>query len=143
MCEVRTCLVLGAACAGAMCASAMCCVQELGVLQETAQGLYCPDGDFFIDPWQPVPRALITHAHGDHARPGSAAYLCTPGTASLLRRRLGPDTSIQTVAYGERTRLGTVEVSFHPAGHVLGSAQISIYGSAGDLIAVVEYLRAD
>ena len=58
------------------------------VLKETAQGLYCPDGDFFIDPWQAVPRAVITHAHGDHARPGSASYLCTPGTAALLLRLL-------------------------------------------------------
>ena len=112
------------------------------MLKETSQGLYCPDGDFFIDPWQPVPRALITHAHGDHARPGSAAYLCTPGTASLLRRRLGPDTSIQTVAYGERTRLGSADVSFHPAGHVLGSAQIRIEGAAGVWVAAGDYKRA-
>ena len=112
------------------------------MLKETAQGLYCPDGDFFIDPWQPVQRAVITHAHGDHARPGSAAYLCTPGTAALLRRRLGPETSIQTVAYGERMRLGTRTVSFHPAGHVLGSAQIRIEGSAGVWVAAGDYKRA-
>ena len=117
-------------------------MQELGVLRETAQGLYCPVGDFFIDPWQPVPRALITHAHGDHARPGSAAYLCTPGTAALLRRRLGAETSIQTLAYGERLRLGAADVSFHPAGHVLGSAQIRIDGSAGVWVAAGDYKRA-
>ena len=112
------------------------------MLRETTQGLYCPDGDFFIDPWQPVPRALITHAHGDHARPGSAAYLCTPGTAALLRRRLGADTSIQTVGYRERVRLGDADVSFHPAGHVLGSAQIRIEGAGGVWVAAGDYKRA-
>ena len=113
------------------------------MLTETAQGLYCPDGDFFIDPWQPVPRALITHAHGDHARPGSAAYLCTPGTAALLRRRLGPDTAIQVIPYGERIHLGSADVSFHPAGHVLGSAQIRIEGTAGVWVAAGDYKRVD
>jgi putative mRNA 3-end processing factor len=112
------------------------------VLRETTQGLYCPDGDFFIDPWQPVPRAVITHAHGDHARPGSAAYLCTPGTAALLRRRLGADTVIQVAAHGERIRMGSTDVSFHPAGHVLGSAQVRIEGSAGVWVAAGDYKRA-
>ncbi len=111
-------------------------------MRETAQGLYCPDGDFFIDPWQAVPRALITHAHGDHARPGSAAYLCTPGTAALLRRRLGAETAIQTVSYGERIRLGRADVSLHPAGHVLGSAQIRIEGATGVWVAAGDYKRA-
>jgi|SRR5687768_9813585 len=113
------------------------------MLRETERGLYCPDGDFFIDPWQGVPRALITHAHGDHARPGSDAYLCTPGTAALLRRRLGPDTVIQTIAYGERMRLGAIDVSFHPAGHVLGSAQIRLAGTAGVWVVAGDYKRAD
>jgi putative mRNA 3-end processing factor len=112
------------------------------VLQETERGLYCPDGDFFIDPWQPVPRALITHAHGDHARPGSEAYLCTPGTAALLQRRLGPDTTLQTVEYGGRMRLGAIDVSFHPAGHVLGSAQIRLEGTAGVWVVAGDYKRA-
>jgi putative mRNA 3-end processing factor len=112
------------------------------VLRETERGLYCPDGDFFIDPWLPVPRALITHAHGDHARPGSDAYLCTPGTAALLRRRLGPDTVIETIAYGEGRRLGAIDVSFHPAGHVLGSAQIRLAGSSGVWVVAGDYKRA-
>ncbi len=112
------------------------------VLRETALGLYCPEGDFFIDPWQAVPRALITHAHGDHARPGSAAYLCTPGTAALLRRRLGADTAIETISQGERIRLGSADVSFHPAGHVLGSAQIRIEGATGVWVAAGDYKRA-
>ena len=112
------------------------------MLKETAHGLYCEDGDFFVDPWQPVPRALITHAHGDHARPGSAAYLCTPGTAALLRRRLGADAPLQVLEYGARLRLGAVEVSFHPAGHVLGSAQIRVEGAAGVWVVAGDYKRA-
>ena len=83
------------------------------VLTETPEGLFCGAGGFFIDPWAPVDRALITHAHGDHARPGSAAYLCTPGTAALLRRRLGTDVTIESVDYGVRTKIGDVIVSFN------------------------------
>ena len=111
------------------------------MLTETTDGLYCAAGDFFIDPWQPVARALITHAHGDHARPGSRAYLCTPGTAALLRRRLGADTSIEAVEYGTRLRLGDVTVSFHPAGHVLGSAQIRIEADNGVWVVSGDYKR--
>ncbi|HTH23774.1 MAG TPA: hypothetical protein VL919_01635, partial [Vicinamibacterales bacterium] len=69
------------------------------MLRETADGLYCPAGDVFIDPWNPVRRALITHAHGDHARPGSEAYLCTEGTGALLRRRFGSEARVETTAY--------------------------------------------
>jgi putative mRNA 3-end processing factor len=112
------------------------------VLQETTLGLYCPAGDFFIDPWQPVGRALITHAHGDHARPGSAAYLCTPGTATLLRRRLGADTVLEAIDYGAPRRIGDVTVTFHPAGHVLGSAQIRIEGPGGVWVVAGDYKRA-
>ena len=112
------------------------------MLQEAPDGLFCPAGGFFIDPWQPVGRALITHAHGDHARPGSAAYLCTTGTAALLRRRLGPDAVIETIDYGSRTNIGDVTVSFHPAGHVLGSAQIRIEGSDGVWVVSGDYKRA-
>jgi putative mRNA 3-end processing factor len=115
--------------------------QDGAVLTETAQGLYCPAGDFFIDPWQGVERALITHAHGDHARPGSAAYLCTPGTAALLRRRLG-DVSLETLEYGAVRRIGDVHVSLHPAGHVLGSAQIRIEGPGGVWVVAGDYKRA-
>ena len=112
------------------------------MLTETARGLYCPAGDFFIDPWQAVDRALITHAHGDHARPGSPAYLCTPGTATLLRRRLGADTVIETVEYRTVRRIGDVSVSFHPAGHVLGSAQIRLEGADGVWVVAGDYKRA-
>ena len=112
------------------------------LLKETAHGLHCPAGDFFVDPWQGVPRALITHAHGDHARPGSAAYLSTPETAAILRRRLGPDVTLEQIRYGEALRIGDVTVSFHPAGHVLGSAQIRIEGADGVWVVAGDYKRA-
>jgi putative mRNA 3-end processing factor len=112
------------------------------MLTETSAGLFCPAGGFHIDPWQPVPRAIITHAHGDHARPGSDAYLCTTDCARLLRRRFGSDASIQTADYGEIVQLGSVEVSFHPAGHVLGSAQIRFSGADGVWVISGDYKRA-
>jgi putative mRNA 3-end processing factor len=112
------------------------------MLTETSAGLFCPAGGFHIDPWQPVPRAIITHAHGDHARPGSDAYLCTTDCARLLRRRFGSDASIQTADYGEIVQLGSVEVSFHPAGHVLGSAQVRLSGADGVWVISGDYKRA-
>jgi len=95
------------------------------VLTFTDKGIYCPAGDFFIDPWRPVDRALITHGHSDHARPGHKRYLCTAAAAPVLRHRLG-DIAIETVSYGEELTLGSATVSFHPAGHVPGSAQIRV-----------------
>src|ERR1700675_3829600 len=96
------------------------------VLTQTAAGLYCPAGDFFIDPVRASPRALITHGHADHARPGHGAVLATRETLAFMALRYGPDFAAaqQTAVYGEPVRLGDVKVSFHPAGHVLGSAQI-------------------
>ncbi len=91
----------------------------------TPEGLYCPAGDFHIDPWRPVARAVITHAHADHARRGHQAYLAHTDSAGVLRARLG-DITLQTLAYGEALTLGEVLVSLHPAGHVLGSAQVRI-----------------
>jgi putative mRNA 3-end processing factor len=117
-------------------------VQSQTMLTETSAGLFCPAGGFHIDPWQSVPRAVITHAHGDHARPGSDAYLCTTDCARLLRRRFGRDASIQTADYGEIVQLGSVEVSFHPAGHVLGSAQIRLSGADGVWVISGDYKRA-
>jgi len=96
------------------------------LLSLTARGLYCEAGDFFVDPWEGVDRALITHAHGDHARWGSRSYLAASAGESVLRARLAPDASISTVEYGERITINGVAVSFHPAGHVLGSSQIRI-----------------
>jgi putative mRNA 3-end processing factor len=111
------------------------------VLTETTAGLWCEAGGFHIDPWQPVDRALITHAHGDHARPGSAAYLCTAPSAPLLRRRFGSEPLIESVPYGEPVTLGSARVSFHPAGHVLGSAQIRVESAAGVWVVSGDYKR--
>ncbi|NJL48446.1 MAG: ligase-associated DNA damage response exonuclease [Leptolyngbyaceae cyanobacterium SM2_5_2] len=90
------------------------------------EGLYCEKGNFYIDPWHSVETALITHAHSDHARAGSAHYMATARSEGILRRRLGQEMRLQGVAYGEKLRLGETWVSFHPAGHVLGSAQIRV-----------------
>ncbi len=89
------------------------------------EGLYCPAGDFHIDPWRPVPRAVITHAHADHARPGHGHYLASASGEGVLRARLG-DISLQALAYGERVVHNGVAISLHPAGHVLGSAQVRL-----------------
>ena len=96
------------------------------LLELREPGLYCPAGDFFIDPWLPVDRAVTTHAHSDHAHAGSRAYLTAAPGAPLLRARLGPDATIQTLAYGESTTLGEVCVSLHPSGHILGAAQVRL-----------------
>jgi putative mRNA 3-end processing factor len=97
-----------------------------------ASGLHCAAGDFYIDPWQPVERAVITHAHGDHAHPGSGAYLCAHRGLPVLRTRLGEDARIEGIAYGETRDMNGVKVSLHPAGHVLGSSQVRIE-SAGEV----------
>jgi putative mRNA 3-end processing factor len=96
------------------------------VLECTSRGLYCPAGDFYIDPWQPVDRAVITHAHSDHARWGSKAYLATESCRTLLNLRLGTDIPLETLPYGETKTIGSALVSLHPAGHILGSAQVRI-----------------
>jgi putative mRNA 3-end processing factor len=96
------------------------------LVQSTPRGLYCAAGDFYIDPWRRVDRALITHAHSDHARSGMASYLTADGGVNVLRERIGLDAPVSGIAYGERRRIGDVEVSFHPAGHLLGSAQIRV-----------------
>ena len=100
--------------------------QEL--LAPTAAGLCCKPGGFHIDPVRPVERALITHAHSDHARPGHGAVLATQETLDMMRLRYGDNFAgrIQAVRYGESLQLGGVNLSFHPAGHVLGSAQIAV-----------------
>jgi len=97
----------------------------MSVLTVTGQGLYCPAGDFHIDPWAPVDRALITHGHADHARAGHRHYLATDIAAPVIRHRLGA-IALDTIRYGEPRRIGAATVSFHPAGHVPGSAQIRV-----------------
>ena len=97
-------------------------------LRVTPAGLYCEPGDFHIDPLEPVPRAVITHGHGDHARPGHAHVLATEGTIAIMRRRYGElaGGSLQSARYGERVALGDMSLTLVPAGHVLGSAQLVI-----------------
>ena len=96
------------------------------LLQTTPSGLYCAAGDFYIDPLRPVKRAVITHAHADHARGGSASYLCAREGLDLLQARIGPDAPIEALAYGEQTTRHGVVLSLHPAGHIRGSAQVRI-----------------
>jgi len=98
------------------------------LLRETERGLWCEPGGFFIDPMRPAERALVTHGHADHARAGHDCVMATPETLAIMAARYGeaftPDPV--PVAYGERLKIGEVDVSFHPAGHVLGSAQIRL-----------------
>ena len=96
------------------------------LLTITDSGLYCEAGNFYIDPWHPVEHALISHSHSDHARPGMGSYLTVTQGALLLRARVGADARISTLGYGEALRIGDTSISFHSAGHVLGSAQIRI-----------------
>jgi putative mRNA 3-end processing factor len=96
------------------------------ILEFTPSGLYCREGDFYVDPRRPVKRAVVTHAHADHAREGSRSYLCTKDSRGILQARLGVDTSIETLDYGEVLTVNSVQLSLHPAGHILGSAQIKI-----------------
>jgi putative mRNA 3-end processing factor len=109
---------------------------------ERPEGLYCPAGDFFIDPWRPVDRAVITHAHADHARPGHAHYLATRDSAGVLRARLGAQIELQTLAYGEVVEHRGVRLSLHPAGHVLGSAQVRIEHAGGVWVASGDYFAS-
>lgn len=96
------------------------------LLELTSNGLYCSVGDFYIDPWQPVERAVITHVHADHARWGSKRYLIAQPGLQVARMRLGDDAPIATLPYGEQRLINGVSLSFHPAGHILGSAQVRV-----------------
>ena len=96
------------------------------MLRTTDRGLYCPAADLYIDPWLPVDRAIITHAHGDHARWGSRHYLASREGARVLRTRLGADANIQLLDFHETLNINGVSISLIPAGHILGSAQIRL-----------------
>jgi putative mRNA 3-end processing factor len=112
------------------------------LIERTDQGLYCAAGGFHLDPWTPVARAVITHAHGDHLRPGSAAYLCASPAERLVRHRLPEGAAVQTLPYGEPLTIGGVRLSFHPAGHVLGSAQVRVERGGEVWVASGDYKRA-
>ncbi len=96
------------------------------MIQFTSKGIYCIPGRFYLDPWQPVDLAVISHGHADHARWGMKKYLCHHFTVGILRSRIGPDIQIQGIAYNEPVHINGVKVSLHPAGHIIGSAQIRL-----------------
>jgi putative mRNA 3-end processing factor len=114
------------------------------ILVPRPEGLFCPPGGFYIDPVRPVARALITHGHSDHARPGHDAVLATAETLAIMAARCGTDFAgtTEAVALGEAKRIGDVTVSFHPAGHVLGSAQIAVEHRGVRIVASGDYKRA-
>lgn len=96
------------------------------LLKFTDKGIYCEAGKFFIDPWKPVDNAIITHAHSDHARWGSKRYLAHSDSREILKLRLGENIKLRTLAYSEPLSINGVKVSFYPAGHIFGSAQVKI-----------------
>jgi putative mRNA 3-end processing factor len=107
----------------------------------TPRGLYCAAGDFYIDPWQPVPRAVITHAHGDHLRGGSAEYYLAAAGVGLAKLRLPADAKLHPLAYGERLDLNATCVSLHPAGHILGSSQVRVESGGRVWVVSGDYKR--
>ena len=113
------------------------------LLRPTAKGLYSPLGDFFIDPVSPVERALITHGHADHARAGHRRVMASAETLAIMAARYGPDfaEATQEAAYGKATTINGVSVTFHPAGHVLGSAQIAVEAGGLRIVASGDYKR--
>ena len=113
------------------------------LLEHTPQGLYCRAAAAWIDPVGPVPRALITHAHADHARPGCGEYWAVGASESILRQRLGATINLIPVDYGALHRIGEARVSFHSAGHVLGSAQIRLEAGGESWLVSGDYKRCD
>ena len=111
------------------------------LLELRPQGLYCPAGDFHIDPMLPVPRAVVTHAHGDHARPGSGLYHVAAAGVGLMRERLGADAVIDAHAWSEPFTLGEVNVSLHPSGHILGAAQVRMAHAGRVVVVSGDYKR--
>lgn len=107
----------------------------------TPQGLYCPAGNFHIDPKGAVENAVVTHAHSDHARRGAKRYYCTTTGVSLLKARLGKNIQVQNFAYGESFSLGPVKISFHSAGHILGSSQVRMEYNGEVWVASGDYKR--
>ena len=109
------------------------------LIVQRPEGLYCPPGDFYIDPWRPVDRAVITHAHADHARMGHRHYLANTAAEGVLRARLGQGITLQNLDYGQQIVHNSVELSLHPAGHVLGSAQVRLSHGGQTWVASGDY----
>lgn len=115
--------------------------QATPLVRPTPSGLYCEAGDFHIDPWRPVPRAVITHAHADHARRGSRRYYASEAGLALLRSRLGEDIDACGLDWGRPVTLGGARVSLHPAGHILGSAQVRIEAGGETWVVTGDFKR--
>ncbi|MGK5595337.1 MAG: ligase-associated DNA damage response exonuclease [Parachlamydiaceae bacterium] len=115
----------------------------MDIIKLTSKGLYCPKGDFYIDPWKPVPHALITHAHGDHARHGCQTYWFNEDGLEIMQYRLRSEGHFIPQPYGKKIKIGDVWVSFHPAGHILGSSQIRIEQGSQVTVISGDYKRAD
>ena len=96
----------------------------MGLITFNANGIYCERAGVYIDPLKPVDKALITHGHSDHARWGNNYYLCTTSAEPVIRYRLGNESNIESIDYGKQININGVKFSFHPAGHIIGSAQI-------------------
>lgn len=96
------------------------------LIEFTNKGIYCIPGKFYLDPWRPVELAVISHGHGDHAKWGMKKYLCHDFTKPILQHRISPDIEVQSLPYGEQISINGVKLSFHPAGHIVGSAQIRL-----------------
>lgn len=98
----------------------------MSLIKFTNKGIYCKQGDFYIDPWQPVDLAVTTHGHADHVKWGNKAYLCHDLTKPILNQRLGADLKIETLPYNKQIDINGVKLSLFPAGHVIGSSQIRL-----------------
>ena len=96
------------------------------LIEFSEKGLYCPAGGFYIDPWRPVDKAVITHAHSDHARWGSKQYLCHHYSKPIMQARLGIDNHFESIGCNEPININGLKVSLHPAGHIIGSSQIRV-----------------
>ena len=95
------------------------------LLKQNNKGIYCEIADVYIDPWRPVSKAFVTHAHADHARPGSSKYVCVDSSREIIKHRLKTQ-NVDSLPYGEVLSVNGVQFSFHPAGHIIGSAQIRV-----------------
>ncbi|MCE2983930.1 MAG: MBL fold metallo-hydrolase, partial [Parachlamydia sp.] len=112
------------------------------VFEVRAEGLYCKPGGFYIDAWEPVNHCIVTHAHSDHARFGHGLYQATPETCAILQHRLGPDCPLALLPYHQKIKMKDCWVSLHPAGHILGSAQVRIETEKGVSVVSGDYKRA-
>jgi putative mRNA 3-end processing factor len=113
-----------------------------GLVTITPRGLYCEAGDFYVDPWKPVDRALITHAHADHARTGSQRYLAAETGREVLQIRLGKSARYDFQPFGQPLTMNGIKVTFYPAGHILGSAQVKLEGQGQSVVVSGDYKRA-